>query len=239
MPPPRIGITVDSRHRTDTSGKYEAAIAYCRYVAEAGGLPLLLPHEVALADLYVNICEGLLLTGECAASTEPFGEPTHPEVRPTDPQQQAFELALLKELEAHPYKPVLGVGLGMQLMALHAGGKLHQYLPEALGEGPAAIHHGNREHGIIPTADDGIMHDLAQAAGPSAVVSDHRQAVRSAGSLRVTARAAEGLIEAVEADSQSEHTFYVGVQWHPERAEQGKFNRPLFARLVAVARQTR
>ena len=50
--------------------------------------------------------------------------------------------------------------------------------------------------------------------------SSHHQAVdRVAPSLRVTARATDGVIEAVE--SADNGRFLVGVQWHPEDDVEG------------------
>ena len=63
---------------------------------------------------------------------ERWGVPTHPRAKPVDGRRQAFEVALLEALDAHPARPVLGVCLGMQLMALHAGGGLDQHLPDSL-----------------------------------------------------------------------------------------------------------
>ena len=47
--------------------------------------------------------------------------------------------------------------------------------------------------------------------------SRHHQAVADPGAgLRVSARAQDGVIEAIEAGGEA---FCVGVQWHPERME--------------------
>ena len=60
---PTIGITVDNRDNRASSGRYESSIAYSRAVADAGGVPVLLPHEVGLIDRYVALCDGFVLTG--------------------------------------------------------------------------------------------------------------------------------------------------------------------------------
>jgi gamma-glutamyl-gamma-aminobutyrate hydrolase PuuD len=55
--------------------------------------------------------------------------------------------------------------------------------------------------------------------GAPAVVSEHHQAVDRLGSgLRVTSRAPDGLIEALEVPGRR---FALGVQWHPERCATG------------------
>ena len=66
---PVIGITVDNVDSNIISGKYESNVAYSRMVAEAGGLPLLLPQEIELAAYYVELCDGLMLTGGDRKST--------------------------------------------------------------------------------------------------------------------------------------------------------------------------
>ena len=63
MSRPRIGITVDNRDNTAASGRYESSVTYSRAVAEAGGLPLLLPHHPDLVDHYAELCDGVILTG--------------------------------------------------------------------------------------------------------------------------------------------------------------------------------
>ena len=263
MPPPLIGITVDNRDNTVSSGRYESSITYSRAVARAGGLPVLLPHVAEIGEPYVAACDGLVLTGGVDPRTEDFNEPTHPEARPMDPRRQAFELTLLEAVRHRPPKCVLGVCLGMQLMALHAGGRLDQYLPDTLPD--SDIHRDDRPHGIALLADDSVLCPGAEtnfegrqlrAAGPQPevetpgrgvesrvavfmVISHHQQAVADPGRLRIVARAPDGVIEAIDDPSRP---FYLGVQWHPERGpdpDPSGLNQGLFDRLVrASARAT-
>ena len=59
-----------------------------------------------------------------------------------------------------------------------------------------------------------LLHRLMQT-DTLRVNSFHHQAVRKAApSLRVTALATDGVIEAIESPA---HPFFLGVQWHPER----------------------
>jgi putative glutamine amidotransferase len=229
---PLIGITVDNKDNTVDSGTYESALRYSRAVAEAGGLPVLLAQEVALAGRYVSLCDGLILTGGADPVTEAFGEPTDARARRIDPLRQQFELALLDAAGARGDKPVLGVCLGMQLMALHAGGKLNQYLPDTLAN--AAIHQDNHRHGIVMVCGDSRPARAAKQNPDEQVVSCHRQAVASAGTLRVVATAQDGTIEAID---DPQRNFYLGVQWHPERGEDSPLNRGLIAALVDEARK--
>ena len=62
---PRIGLTLDAEPPGGYSRLPWYAIRenYCRAIARAGGLPLALPHEVALADAYLELLDGLVVTG--------------------------------------------------------------------------------------------------------------------------------------------------------------------------------
>ena len=66
---------------------------------------------------------------------------------------------------------------------------------------------------------------------PESVNSRHHQCVAElGGSLRVSARADDGLIEAVEGKGAD---FCVGVQWHPERMR-GRHRDGLFGAFVSA-----
>lgn len=238
--PPLIGITVDNAGNTADTGRYESAIRYSAAVAAVGGLPLLLPHIVERAAEYAAVCEGLLLTGGADPVMEGFGVVTDTRARRMDALRQAFELALLDAAAATPDQPVLGVCLGMQLMALHAGGKLDQYMPDTLAT--HAEHIDDRRHPLVFH-----MSDSPLTRGDEdrwSVVSSHRQAVSDAGGMRVIATAPDGTIEAINDPTR---LFYVGVQWHPERAvmhdaeaaENDPLNLGLLASFVAAARRRR
>lgn len=230
MRQPVIGIVLDNRDNAADSGKYEVGIGYSRCVSESDGVPLLLPHEPQLADRYVHLCDGLILTGGVDPHTEAFGEPTHPKARPVDARRQAFDLAILDAIDRCDQGatiPVLGVCLGMQMMALHAGGKLNQYMPDTLQNADAHVNH--KAHPIEMKVDDSVL----PCAGEEPVISHHQQAVRDAGRMRVVAEAAGGVIEAIDDPTRA---FYLGVQWHPERGGPGPLNQGLLARLVDAAR---
>ena len=197
-------------------------------VAASGGLPILLPHEPDLAVEYAHYCDALVLTGGVDPDTESFGQPLHPEARPIDPRRQAFELALLEAAKLQPGMPVLGVCLGMQLMALHSGGRLDQYLPASLPD--AHVHQDEHHHSVVLGVNCSVLADTPDKSERT-VVSSHRQAVVDAGSMRVLATAPDGVIEAID---DPDRNFYVGVQWHPERSGVGPLGFGLFEQLVRV-----
>jgi putative glutamine amidotransferase len=216
MDRPVIGITADA-----TPERHQVARAYTRAVAACGGVPVLLPAEPDCIEDHIRVCHGFVLTGGDDPAMEAWGEPTHPKARPIDPQRQRFEVGLLAALaRRRPDCPVLGVCLGMQLMALCDGGALDQHLPDTLPT--AASHWGHAEHLVSGPAGEGLVH------------SHHRQAVRDAGALQVTARSPDGVIEAVRS---GERHHYVGVQWHPERTSDARLGLGLFAGLVRAARR--
>jgi gamma-glutamyl-gamma-aminobutyrate hydrolase PuuD len=236
---PVIGITCDTHQRAPGDAergrfRYECAPHYAAAVTRAGGTPLLLPFETDRLNDYLALCDGFILTGGDDPDTSEFGDPVHPNVRLMRPERQAFELALLRALDdaAHP---VLGVCLGMQLMALHHGGRLHQYLPDAARFAADAPVHREDHHAIRPAEE---AHPSLTA--PGTVYSHHVQAVADPGRMRTVALSGEPtrepLIEAVDLpDAEPAGRFYLGVQWHPERTEEPTLGQQLFHHLVQAS----
>lgn len=231
MTRPLIGITVENVDSGLATGKYESNVDYSRAVVDAGGLPVLMSQDIELAPHYVERFDGILLTGGRDIRSESFGIPAHPLSCCMEPERQAFELALLNALDAQPKRPVLGICLGMQLMAMHAGGRMNQHLPDTLANA-ADIHQDNHPHPIVIAVESSVL--LAGVQTPTkdyaveTVISSHHQGVVDAGRLRVIATSADGVIEAID---DPERAFYLGVQWHPERSD-GLFNRELIKRFV-------
>lgn len=223
---PLVGVTTDlCEHASGV--RVFSYVSYAAAIEAAGGTPVLLPPMPALVDEFVTRLDAFVLAGGDDPRTEPFGEPTHPRATPVHPQRQAFETALLRELAAgRPDTPVLGVCLGMQMMALCAGGRLDQCLPESC---PTHAAHWEREHEVAPVGPG------AEGLRLEGVVrSKHRQAVADAGRLSVVAAAPDGIVEAI---SDPRRRFYLGVQWHPERTGEPDVGAALFELLVAASRR--
>lgn len=220
MPEPRplIGITPDVE-----DGRYRLSTAYAVMVERAGGLPVVLPALPGRAADYLARCDGLILSGGDDPDMTHWGVPMHPRAKAIDPERQAFETALLAHLDEDD-RPALGVCLGMQLMALHAGGTLDQHLPDTLAT--ASDHWGRTAHEIDGPIGHGTVH------------SHHRQAIVDPGGLTVVGRAPDGVIEAVRDERRP---FRLGVQWHPERTDDPALGFALIAGLVeaAAARRTK
>lgn len=235
---PIIGVTADVAEPKPGSVRLECAIAYCRAVAQAGGDPIVLPPLVELIPQQLAMCEGLILTGGDDPSMEMFGAATHAAAKPMHSIRQEYEVALLRALEERAQIPVLGVCLGMQLMAICAGGTLDQHMPDNVPT--AADHAANARHTVVAVVRDGVLGELLGRAGGDAmkdqlrVVSHHRQAVSDPGRLRIAATAADGVIEAIDDPSRA---FYVGVQWHPERTPEMATGLEIFRALIAAARR--
>jgi putative glutamine amidotransferase len=179
---------------------------------------VLLPALVERAAEFVRRCDGIILSGDDDPIMEQWGTPNHPRAGRVDPARQAFELALLAELDRVGERPVLGICLGMQFIGLHYGGTLEQHLPDTL---PTADDHwGRRSHSVTGALGSGVVH------------SHHHQALSAPGALAVVATVDDGVIEAIQAPDRP---FYLGVQWHCERTEDDGMDAGLIRRLAAAA----
>ncbi|MCC7147231.1 MAG: type 1 glutamine amidotransferase [Phycisphaeraceae bacterium] len=250
MKKPVIGISVDLvgasaklemvspdaiKSGSVTFPRYQQNQAYSRAVAAAGGVPILLPHEKELAEAYARMCDAVVLIGGPDIWPEAYGEKLHPKTELMDRQRQDFELALLDALAKVPQKPVLGVCLGIQMLAVHAGGKLHQHLADVVAD--AESHRGDRRHEIELVLPHAALEVSGGNGARPTVVSAHHQAVADAGRLRVVAKAPDGVIEAIDDPGRR---FYLGVQWHPERGgEDEALSWGLFKRLVEACPSAR
>jgi putative glutamine amidotransferase len=230
---PVIGITTDivsAATPTGTRLKADVGLAYALCVQKAGGTPVLLPAIPECVSEHLDLCDGFVFTGGDDPRTEEFGQPTDPRVKPMHPQRQAYELALLRALEAKRETPVLGICLGMQLMSLVHGGRLDQYMPDSR---PDAARHWDAEHEIVLVPGSSALRADSSAASHDhpkpMVASKHKQAIIDPGRLQILAHSDDGVIEAVGDPSRR---FYLGVQWHPERTDSAAVGQRIFDELL-------
>ena len=197
--------------------------AYTEAVTLAGGRAVLLPPDDLDAGV-IRVLDGLVLGGGADLDPALYGAQPEP-LTDTRPDRDAGEMLLARAALAADL-PVLGVCRGMQVLAVAAGGTLHQHLPDVLGHEkhrPAPGVYGSHEARFTPGSKiAGLMGDDV------GIQCYHHQGVADAGSLTVTGRAEDGLAEAVEDPG---HRFLLGVQWHPEVTR----DKRLFGALVNAA----
>jgi len=232
---PIIGLTLDREEGGGYSRYpwYALRENYCAAVGAAGGLPVLLPHDPAAAEAYLDGLDGLIVTGG-HFDVDPglFGAAeSHPSVR-LKAARTAFELAATRAALARDL-PLLGICGGQQLLNVALGGTLIQHIPD---EVPDALAHEQPnprdEPGHAVSILPGTLLHRVCAADSLAVNSAHHQAVRDTGSdAVVNARAPDGVIEGIEAPGRR---FCLGVQWHPEFALSAG-DRAIFTAFVAAA----
>lgn len=236
---PVIGITTDHNSRTTPEGvvhdQYLLPHPYSIAVEMAGGLPVLLPYRSSndLVARYVDLCDGFVLSGGNDYDPGAWGEQRHPQAVPTDPERERFERALIAEIERRA-KPVLGICGGCQIMNIHRGGSLHQFLPD-LGTGlehrRATIEEWSRRHEVA--LEPGSRHARLIGKGRVSSNTSHKQSINRLGrGLVITARATDGIVEGVEDPGLP---FFVAVQWHPERQYDDPDHLALFQDLVRHA----
>lgn len=229
MSRPLIGISCRLRQE---KGWFYLQREYSEAVYAAGGLPVLIPliAEPEYARELVARLDGVVLSGS-ASDVDPglYGAERDTRVEDVHPEKDAVDMALAG-LVLETRKPLLGICYGTQALNVQLGGTLVQHLEE----NPIRHSDPKAQHQIRVEPDTWLAR-LAGRAGEFRVNTSHHQAVgRAAPSLRVTARAPDGVIEAVETTEPGR--FLVGVQWHPERIwREDGLSRALFEELVRQA----
>ncbi len=186
---------------------------YTMAVEAAGGLPVVMPpmHDELIGPLLDRL-SGVVLSGGPDMDPGTYGGRYHPQLGPTEPDLDHFELQIVQAALGHRM-PLLAICRGAQVLNVAFGGTLVQHLPDL----PGTLPHG------IPGAGRGSMHEvkvaessrLSVAVGESVLdcVSHHHQAIDDLGQgLVPVAWSGDGVVEAVERD----RGWMLGVQWHPE-----------------------
>jgi len=209
---------------------------YIEQVQRAGGIAVLIPPDPALVSdpgRVLDRIDGLILVGGADIGADTYGAEPDPRNDVPIPLRDATEIALVREAEARGI-PVLGICRGAQVINVVGGGTLHQHLPEILGHEEHRREIGRfigNEHDVTVVANS--LASLAIGESPHRVASHHHQAIDAVGDgLRVTARAEDGLPEAVESVDGG---WVLGVQWHPEADPESR----VIAALVNEAQRNR
>jgi putative glutamine amidotransferase len=184
--------------------------AHVDMLASAGCSPLLIPL-LPDAQHIVTRLDGLLVPGGPDLDPGLYGQVRHQRTRCGAVAADRAELALIKgALDGG--LPVLAICRGMQLLNVLYGGTLHQHLPEVIG------HDGHCPETAAFTLGENSLHLqpgslLGDVIGDDVLAASchHHQGIDRIGAgLTATARASDGVVEAVEATG---YPFALGVQW--------------------------
>jgi putative glutamine amidotransferase len=215
--PPIIGFTLDY----ETAGGYSKMPWYAlrenymSAVSAEGAVPIALPHEPELAEQYLGLIDGLVITGGAFdVPPELYGQNTVHKTVTTKERRTAFEHAITTGALRRK-KPMLGICGGQQLLNVILGGTLIQHIPDSI---PNALSHEQpnprTEAGHTVSIKTGTLLHRIVGQKEIAVNSAHHQAVATVGKdVVINATAPDGVIEGIE---YTQHPFCLGVEWHPE-----------------------
>jgi putative glutamine amidotransferase len=209
-------------------------VTYLDAVAAAGGIPVILaPLPARRLEAIIERLDGVCLSGGPDIEPATYGSDAHPELGPTEPEVDLFELGLVRAARRRGL-PILAICRGMQVLNVALGGDLVAHIPDHYGDDVLHRHPERRpvEHPVRIEPASRIGRILG--TDELSVRSWHHQAVGRIGhGLRAVAWAPDGVVEAVESD---EHPCTLAVQWHPEvRALADPRHLRLFEALVEAA----
>lgn len=237
MAKPMIGICPNIRPTRNRGDAYFLLASYMNLVSRNGAMPAILPLVSTLEEAreVVGRFDGLLLTGGRDLEPTRYGQTARHPALLGPAARNTSDLYFARAAQERG-TPTLGVCLGIQVMNVEFGGSLLQHIPEDL---PGALEHEEEnddadapEHPVAIEPGTLLARIVGAEGGP--VNSFHHQSVdRVAQGFRVSARSPDGVVEAIE---RTDHPFYIGIQWHPERMPDAPSTRRLMGAFLDAAR---
>jgi len=202
----RIGMS-------DCGEKNKNYLAYASRLGEADVTILSIAKDNASE---LEKCNGLILTGGKDVAPELFGDWPDDTVN-VDSERDGFEYVLIEKSIAMGI-PVLGICRGLQIVNVFLGGTLILDLNKYFNRKHDQVGDGiDRTHRIILTPESELRGYCRADSG--VVNSAHHQAPDRIGNdLKITARAEDGTVEALEGTGDLAGKILL-VQWHPERMD--------------------
>jgi putative glutamine amidotransferase len=233
---PLIGVstyTATVRHGRWEEVAVFTPLTYPRALSQLGAGAVLLPSTLNDADIELDAVldrlDGLVLIGGYDVCGLAYGrEETEEEHRVElhDPDRDALEISLTR-LAWERRMPILAICRGLQVLNVALGGTLVRDVGEAGGSDEHRPVPGQFHEHAVQLEPGSLAHSVL--GGQVDILSHHHQALdQVAGELRVSGRAADGVVEAAE--SADPGRWALGVQWHPEEGT----DMSLFRALVEV-----
>ncbi len=227
------------------------SVKYDTSITRAGGLAATIPTTTDRAFIaeIVRRADGIMLTGGEDITPELYATKLPANIRktvlctPDGGSRDLRELIVIDEV-FRQRKPLLAICRGHQLLNVALGGDL---IADIRRQVPGALKHERLDK------PNEIVHEVPLTAGSLlskitgkrvlGVNSSHHQAIlKLAEPLMATARAGDGIIEAMELRPEAARLlpFLISVQFHPERlTARYPEHRAIFSRFVAACAQKR
>jgi len=206
---PLIGLSPDQDQHQKWGKIIWVKENYLEAIFRHGGMPLPLPYTAQSKDLdsYLEILSGLIITGgDFDIPPHYYGEKDAGQSRIFLKERTRFEHEMIGRAWQKQL-PLLGICGGAQLLNVFRGGTLLQDVSGHEGCEHEIVLEGNGRIGTLLGKDRVLVN------------STHHQAMGKLGKdLQVTARAPDGVVEAIEVNfpPPNQDFFCLGVQWHPE-----------------------
>lgn len=212
---PVIGLTAQYEQLVNKK-MLEINNTYVDAILEGGGIPIVLPivMDADTIDNYLDLVDGILLTGGGDISPLSFGEEPIKEIGSICIARDKMELELFRRAYERDI-PVLGICRGLQIINIALEGTVYQDIFVQLPYSIAHVYSENVSQGFhtINILKDSLLYEIF-GKDKLVVNSQHHQSIKDIGeNLRVTSTTVDGIVESVESTNDK---FVFGVQFHPE-----------------------
>ena len=213
MKKPLIGITLDSENGGNYSKFpwYALRENYLTSISSLNSIPIPLFHENNLINSYINLIDGLIITGGDFDIDPSLYNQSIKGSKNIKNKRTFFEIKIYKKF-LKLNKPILGICGGAQLINVATGGTLIQ----DLNKNPINHEQLNPRNETSHTININKKSKLFKICNKEkfSVNSAHHQAIEKLGrNFRVSASSSDGVIEGIE---HKKHKWCMGLQWHPE-----------------------
>ena len=216
MKNPIIGITLDYENNGGYSKFPWYAIRenYLSCLHKFGAIPFPLFHQNSVNNYFLKTLDGLVITGGNFDINPALYSETTDGSRNIKNKRTNFEIEIFKKF-LQTSKPILGICGGEQLMNVATGGDLIQDIRTSI---ETSIEHEqtnprNEVSHEVHIKKSSMLFQIIKEDRIK-VNSAHHQSVKKIGeNFTASASASDEIIEAIE---HTQHTWCLGIQWHPE-----------------------
>lgn len=165
----------------------------------------------------IEECSSLILTGGADIFPEFYNDWEDGKNREEYiPERDGFEFRLLDHALANNY-PILGICRGLQLINCRLNGSLLSDIETIRSTNHRKISETEDRMHEVNVNEDSLLFEVTRSS-KGIVNSSHHQAIDRLGEgLMISAKADDGIVEAVEWLEKDNKPFFLAIQWHPER----------------------